>query len=74
MISPEQYVKFLNEGNLPKYLVIAAVFWFNPLVSNVDILPDILGYLLVLKAFSRASYLYSYAVGSRFGSVPNAYL
>lgn len=24
MISPEQYVKFLNEGNLPKYLVIAA--------------------------------------------------
>ena len=43
-----------------KYLIIASIFWFNPLVSNIDILPDIIGYLLVIKAFSRASYLYSF--------------
>ncbi len=43
-----------------KYLIIAAIFWFNPLVSNIDILPDIIGYLLVVKAFSRASYIYGF--------------
>lgn len=44
-----------------KYLIIASSFWFNPLVSNIDILPDIVGYLLVLKAFSMSSYVYDYA-------------
>lgn len=44
-----------------KYLIIAAVFWFNPLISNIDVLPDIVGYLLVLKAFSKASYVYDCA-------------
>lgn len=44
-----------------KCLIIASVFWFNPLVSNVDILPDIVGYLLVIKAFFKASYVYDYA-------------
>lgn len=44
-----------------KCLIIASVFWFNPLVSNIDILPDIVGYLLVLKAFSQASYVYDCA-------------
>ena len=44
-----------------KYLIIASVFWFNPLVSNVDILPDFVGYLLVLKAFYKASYSYECA-------------
>ena len=42
-------------------LIIASVFWFNPLVSNIDILPDLVGYLLVLKAFSKSSYVYDYA-------------
>ncbi len=44
-----------------KYIIIALVFWFNPLVSNVDILPDIVGYLLIIKAFSKASYVYTCA-------------
>lgn len=44
-----------------KCLIIAAVFWFNPLVSNIDILPDLVGYLLVLKAFYKASYVYECA-------------
>ena len=44
-----------------KYLIIASVFWFNPLISNIDILPDIVGYLLVLKAFSKASYVHDCA-------------
>ena len=43
------------------YLIIASVFWFNPLISNVDILPDLVGYLLVLKAFSKSSYVYDCA-------------
>lgn len=43
------------------YLIIAAIFWFNPLISNVDILPDVIGYILVIKAFSKASYVYDYA-------------
>ena len=42
-------------------LIVAAVFWFNPLVSNIDLLPDLVGYLLVLKAFSKASYVYDCA-------------
>lgn len=42
-------------------LIVAAVFWFNPLISNVDILPDIVGYLLVIKAFNKSSYVYDYA-------------
>ncbi|MBO5312722.1 MAG: hypothetical protein J6B29_02025 [Clostridia bacterium] len=42
-------------------LIIASIFWFNPLISNVDILPDVVGYLLVVKAFNKASYVYSQA-------------
>ncbi len=45
-----------------RYLIVASVFWFNPLVSNIDILPDIVGYLLVIKAFSKSSYVYDYAL------------
>ena len=44
-----------------RYIVIALVFWFNPLISNIDILPDIVGYLLITKAFSKASYTHSCA-------------
>lgn len=44
-----------------KYLIIASVFWFNPLVSNIDILPDLFGYLLVLKSFYKSSYVYECA-------------
>ena len=44
-----------------KYLILASIFWFNPLISNVDILPDFIGYLLLIKAFSKASYLSDYA-------------
>ena len=44
-----------------KYIILASVFWFNPLISNVDILPDIVGYLFILKAFSKVSYVYSVA-------------
>lgn len=44
-----------------KYIIIALVFWFNPLVSNIDILPDIVGYLLIVKAFSKASYIHTCA-------------
>lgn len=42
-----------------KYLIIASVFLFNPLVSNIDILPDLVAYLLIIKAFSKASYVYT---------------
>lgn len=42
-------------------LIVAAIFWFNPLISNVDVLPDIIGYLLVIKAFNKSSYVYDYA-------------
>ena len=44
-----------------KCLIIASIFWFNPLVSNIDILPALVGYLLVIKAFSKASYVYECA-------------
>ena len=44
-----------------KYVVLASIFWFNPLISNIDILPDVVGYLLIIKAFSRLSYVNSYA-------------
>ena len=44
-----------------KCLIIASVFWFNPIISNVDILPDLVGYLLVLKAFAKPSLIYDYA-------------
>ena len=44
-----------------KLLIIAAIFWFNPLVSSVDVLPDLIGYLLVMKAFSKQAYICDYA-------------
>lgn len=44
-----------------KLLIIASIFWFNPLISNVDVLPDIVGYILVYKAFSKMSYVHEYA-------------
>ena len=44
-----------------KYLILASVFWFNPLISNIDFLPDFIGYLLLIKAFSKASYFSTYA-------------
>ena len=44
-----------------KYLIISAIFWFNPLISNIDILPDLVGYILIIKAFSKMSYLHDYA-------------
>lgn len=42
-------------------LIVAAIFWFNPLISNVDFLPDVVGYLLIIRAFNKSSYVYDYA-------------
>ena len=44
-----------------KYLILASVFLFNPLVSNIDILPDAIAYLLIMKALSKVSYIYDFA-------------
>ena len=44
-----------------RYFVLAAFFLFNPLVSILDIFPDFVGYLLLMKAFSDASYVYDNA-------------
>lgn len=41
-----------------RYFVIAAIFLFNPIFSMVDILPDFIGYFLIMRAFSNASYMY----------------
>lgn len=42
-------------------LITASIFWFNPLISNVDFLPDVIGYMLVIKAFSKSAYIYDFA-------------
>lgn len=44
-----------------RYFVLSALFLFNPLVSIFDIFPDFIGYFLLMKAFSDASYVYDNA-------------
>lgn len=38
------------------YFVIASIFLFNPLISNIDILPDFIAYLLIMKALWKDTY------------------
>ncbi len=44
-----------------RYFIIAAIFLFNPIVSIFDILPDFIGYFLLMKAFTDASYVFDNA-------------
>ncbi len=39
------------------YLILSAVFLFNPVLSIIDIFPDCIGYLLLLKVFHKLSYI-----------------
>lgn len=39
-----------------RYLIIASVFLFNPIVSIVDIFPDFIGYLILLYALRKQAY------------------
>ena len=39
------------------HFIVAAIFLFNPILSTLDILPDFIGYLLLLKAFHNMSYI-----------------
>ena len=38
------------------YLILAVIFLFNPIISVIDVFPDLIGYLLLLKFFNRMSY------------------
>lgn len=49
-----------------RYFILAAIFLFNPVISVFDILPDFIGYLLLMKAFSNASYVYDNADETRY--------
>ncbi len=44
-----------------RYFILASLFLFNPIVSIFDIFPDFIGYFLLMKAFSDASYVYDNA-------------
>lgn len=44
-----------------RYFIIAAIFLFNPVISIFDVFPDFIGYLLIMKAFSNASYVFDNA-------------
>lgn len=44
-----------------RYFIWAAIFLFNPVVSVFDVFPDFIGYLLIMRAFSEASYVYDNA-------------
>ena len=41
-----------------RFFVFASLFLFNPIISNIDLLPDFIGYLLIMKALSKSSYIY----------------
>lgn len=38
------------------YFIISAIFLFNPVFSNLDVLPDFVGYFLIMLALSQATY------------------
>ncbi|MBQ7760611.1 MAG: hypothetical protein IJ400_01020 [Clostridia bacterium] len=38
------------------YLIISAIFLFNPIFSNLDVLPDFIGYFLIMLALSKSTY------------------
>lgn len=38
------------------YLVFASIFLFNPFISNIDLLPDFIAYLLIMKALWKDTY------------------
>ena len=44
-----------------RYFILSALFLFNPIVSVFDILPDFIGYFLLMKAFTDASYVFDNA-------------
>ncbi len=48
-----------------RYFILASIFLFNPVVSVFDIFPDFIGYLLIMRAFSEASYVYDNAGEAR---------
>ena len=48
-----------------RYFIWAAIFLFNPVVSVFDLLPDFIGYFLIMRAFSEASYVYDNAVETK---------
>lgn len=39
------------------YLILSAIFLFNPIFSTIDIFPDFIGYILLMMAFSKLSYV-----------------
>ncbi|MBQ7788715.1 MAG: hypothetical protein IJ398_03575 [Clostridia bacterium] len=38
------------------YYILASIFLFNPMVSNIDVLPDIFAYILIMIALSKPAY------------------
>ncbi len=48
-----------------RHFILASIFLFNPIISVFDIFPDVLGYFLIMKAFSKASYVYDNADETR---------
>ena len=44
-----------------RYFILSALFLFNPIVSVFDVLPDFIGYFLLMKAFTDASYVFDNA-------------
>ncbi len=38
------------------YLILSVIFLFNPIISVIDIFPDFIGYLFLLKFFHKMSY------------------
>ncbi|MBQ7353091.1 MAG: hypothetical protein IJW54_03700 [Clostridia bacterium] len=44
-----------------RYFVIAFIFMANPFLSNIDILPDFIGYLLIMRALSKSTYIFGHA-------------
>ena len=48
-----------------RHFILASIFLFNPIISVFDIFPDVIGYFLIMKAFSKASYVYDNADETR---------
>ena len=38
------------------YYILASIFLFNPMVSNIDVLPDVFAYILIMIALSKPAY------------------
>lgn len=44
-----------------RYFVIAFIFIANPFLSNIDVLPDFIAYLLIMRALAKSAYIFGYA-------------